>query len=100
MAGGWEFFGKFAGDNIVMEDCLKSLYTELFGSAPESVEPIAAAGSDRRYYRLRGAEPVIGTIGMELRENEAFIYLSRMFANLGLPGPEGQTAPATFRSIL
>lgn len=71
-----------------MEDCLKSLYTELFGSAPESVEPIAAAGSDRRYYRLRGAEPVIGTIGMELRENEAFIYLSRMFANLGLPVPE------------
>ena len=88
MAGGWEFFGKFAVEYIVMNDNLIRLYRERFGAEPDSVDALPAAGSDRRYFRLRGATTVIGTDGTDVRENEAFIYLARVFANLGLPVPE------------
>lgn len=57
--------------------------------APDSVEPIAGAGSNRRYFRLSGAgKTLIGVNGTDRRENEAFVYLSRHFRQSGLPVPE------------
>lgn len=67
---------------------LISLYRKLYGSAPETIVPIAGDGSNRRYYRLDGAQRCIGTIGLQQRENEAFIYLSGYFRKHHLPVPE------------
>lgn len=66
-----------------------SLYKELYGYEPEGIEKIASGGSHRDYYRLYGGgTSVIGTIGVSVAENEAFIYLSEKFGRRGLNVPE------------
>lgn len=70
---------------------LETLFKNLYGCEPLSIEALPASGSTRRYFRLYGnteSGSVIGTIGDEVKENEAFIYLSRHFADKGLPVPE------------
>lgn len=56
---------------------------------PEGITPVAAAASSRRYYRLTmpGASTVIGAIGMNSRENRAFIHIARCMAAEGIPAP-------------
>lgn len=66
---------------------LKDLYIKKFGVAPESVIQLTQAGSNRRYFRLRGVETVVGVAGTSVEENEAFIYLSRHFYSRGLNVP-------------
>lgn len=60
------------------------------------ITPIAGAGSSRRYFRISlrtqkpcGAteESIIGTIGENKRENEAFTELAKIFARHELPTP-------------
>ena len=67
---------------------LKELYRKYTGVEPESVTPLTPAGSNRRYYRLSGPVSVVGVVGVDRAENEAFIYLSRHFGKRGLPVPE------------
>ena len=54
------------------------------------VDRIAAAGSNRGYYRLLGADgsSVIGVVGTNPEENRAFTYLSAHFRHHKLPVPE------------
>ena len=66
---------------------LEELYASLTGSAPESVTALTPAGSSRRYFRLSGTESVVGVIGTNRAENEAFIYLAGHFESLDLPAP-------------
>ena len=66
---------------------LKDLYIKKFGVAPESVTQLTQAGSNRRYFRLRGVETVVGVAGTSVEENEAFIYLSGHFYSRGLNVP-------------
>ncbi|MCH5325634.1 MAG: phosphotransferase [Duncaniella sp.] len=66
---------------------LEHLYSTLTGQLPESVTPLTAAGSPRRYYRLAGSETLIGVVGTRLKENEAFLYLADHFERYGLPAP-------------
>lgn len=67
---------------------LESLYMEVFGSKPETVEPLPAHGSNRRYYRLRGAGgEAIGALNPDGAENRAFLELARHFGACGLPVP-------------
>ena len=72
-----------------MESVLK-LYSDGFKVSPDSVAPVAGAGSNRKYFRLRhsGMSDMIGTVGTDRRENNAFIYLSGHFRKAGLPVPE------------
>ena len=72
-----------------MEKLIK-LYEQWSGAMPESTERIAGAGSNREYYRLRGADgsSVIGVVGTSRDENHAFVYLSRHFVKRQLPVPE------------
>jgi aminoglycoside/choline kinase family phosphotransferase len=51
---------------------------------------MAGAGSNREYYRLRGADgmSVVGCIGTSRDENHAFICLSRHFTRRQLPVPQ------------
>lgn len=70
-----------------MTQTLETLYSQFTGHAPESVEALPGAGSNRSYYRLKGTPTLIGVCGTSLEENEAFIYLSRHFQAQHLPVP-------------
>lgn len=70
------------------ENVLQSLYEKVTGVKPTSIEPLASAGSNRRYLRLKGAESLVGVLGTSLKENEAFIYLADHFRQRGLPVPK------------
>jgi len=68
---------------------LLELYRRWNGAEPASVERIAAAGSNREYYRIANANglSVIGVIGTSRDEDHAFIYLSEHFIQRKLPVP-------------
>jgi hypothetical protein len=70
-----------------MIQTLETLYSQFTGHAPESVEALPGAGSNRSYYRLKGTPTLIGVCGTSREENEAFIYLSRHFQAQHLPVP-------------
>ena len=69
---------------------LKKLYREATGLEVTSCEAIPGAGSNRKYYRLRGTDgsTLIGAVGTSRDENHAFCYLARHFAEAGLPVPQ------------
>lgn len=68
---------------------LSELYTSHTGRAPESIEELPSSGSNRRYFRLTGPEgSLIGVIGTNLQENEAFLDFDNQFAAKGLPVPQ------------
>jgi UPF0042 nucleotide-binding protein len=69
---------------------VSNLYKSWCGSEPVSVDVLPQSGSDRRYFRLHGSngKSIIGTHGLNVPENEAFIYFSGQFQNKGLHVPE------------
>lgn len=69
---------------------LTQLYARWRGQEPKQVKQIHGSGSNRAYYRLLDdcGGSVIGVVGTSREENHAFIYLSRHFAERGLPVPE------------
>ena len=71
-----------------MEELLR-LYEDWRGCAPQSVEQLPGAGSNRTYYRFWDAEgdSLIGVVGTSREENEAFIYLAGHFGQKRLPMP-------------
>ena len=54
------------------------------------MDVLPQSGSDRRYFRLHGTDgkTVIGTHGLNVQENETFIYFSGQFQKKGLHVPE------------
>lgn len=72
-----------------LEQFLTELFSTRFG-AVLSIEPFRAHGSDRRIWRLRGADgmSVIGFHGPDQLENRAFLSFTASFRSLGLPVPE------------
>ena len=71
-------------------NAVSQLYKSWCGSEPASVEVIQQSGSDRRYFRLfdEQGKTVIGTHGLNVQENETFIYFSGKFHSKGLNVPE------------
>ncbi|MCD7713663.1 MAG: phosphotransferase [Prevotella sp.] len=68
---------------------LFELYKTHFGAYPQKAEKIAAAGSNRQYFRLSSeAGNAVGTIGTSKEENRAFIGLARYFRSRRQPVPE------------
>ncbi|MCM1349555.1 MAG: phosphotransferase [Firmicutes bacterium] len=68
---------------------LIELFTSHYGCAPEKIEPLRGAGSNRKYFRMHlNNISVIGTEGCERQENEAFLELDRFFKKHHLPVPE------------
>ncbi len=68
---------------------LHNLYKKYSGHDVEEMQPISGSGSARRYFRLSGkAGSVIGVIGTDRRENEAFVNLSRAFRSCDCNVPE------------
>lgn len=68
-------------------DTLLNLYAGVTGKAA-SIKELAQSGSARRYFRLSGASDLIGTIGTNQAENNAFIYLSQHLKKHGINVPE------------
>lgn len=70
-------------------DRLLRLYEDWRHESPVEVSKLRAAGSNRAYYRMKGADgtSVIATVGSNTEENSAFLYLSRHFKKQGLPVP-------------
>lgn len=70
-------------------DAVSQLYEQWAGEAPAGVDVLPQSGSDRRYFRLHGrsGETVIGTVGANVQENEAFVYFAAHFKSKGLHVP-------------
>jgi len=67
-------------------DAIKNLYLEWKGVEADRVEVLPQSGSDRRYFRVFGdSESVIATHGINVKENETFIYFSKHFSEKNLP---------------
>ena len=63
--------------------------THSIGENPVDIQPIAASGSARKYFRIvTESRNLIGTYSSNIEENEAFIALSGHFHNLQLNVPE------------
>ncbi len=70
-------------------EAIQDLYKKWCGKESLRIELIPQAGSDRRYYRIyTSGDPVIATHGINIPENEAFIYFSDHFALQSLPVPK------------
>lgn len=69
---------------------LQQLFKSHFGTEADTIQPIAGAGSNRRYSRLvsRQGQSAIGVEGTSREENAAFIYIARHLRQKGLPVPE------------
>ena len=72
-----------------MEQLLQ-LYKSYAHENALSCTPLPGAGSNRKYYRLRGssAKTVVGVVGTSRDENHAFCYLSQHFSERRLPVPK------------
>ncbi len=66
-----------------------SLISDRLGATVMSLSPLAAAGGDRRYYRivLDDARHVIGVVADNLADAHAFVCLSKAFADVGVNVP-------------
>lgn len=84
-----------------MSDSLLQLYKSYFDKEPETVFPISAQGSGRRYYRfISDGESVIGAINDNIAENKAFVYLSERLRKSGINVPEVYTVSDDFTRYL
>jgi len=68
---------------------LNKLYLKKFGKIPDEIRPLRSDGSDRKIYRVfSGNHSVIGILGSNREENEAFLAFSKHFIKYGLSVPE------------
>ena len=73
-----------------MIDAVSEVYKAWCGREPEQVDVLPQSGSDRRYFRLynQKGETVIATLGINVPENDTFIYFSDHFQNKDLHVPQ------------
>ena len=69
------------------QENIQTLYQTYTGHPPKDIEPLAGAGSNRNYYRLKGNPQLIGVYGTSEAENRAFLYMAQHFEAKGLPVP-------------
>ena len=72
-----------------MEEVLKQLFEKYTGQTASEITEMNSSGSNRRYFRIRGGlVSVVGVIGTNKDENNAFITLSRHFGEKGINVPK------------
>lgn len=70
-------------------DKLKDLFESYTGQKVTETEEINSSGSNRRYFRLKGGNiSVIGVVGTNVEENNAFVKLARHFIDKGIRVPK------------
>jgi len=79
----------FVGMQAII-DAVSQVYKSWSKKEPAQVDVLAQSGSDRRYFRLydEAGNTVIATHGINVPENEAFIYFAGHFKKKGLNVPE------------
>lgn len=80
----------FTGSLNMDIKALEKLFSAYVGRKPRDIEELPSSGSNRRYFRMTAGDDtsLIGVIGNNIRENEAFLDFDRQFADEGLPVPE------------
>src|SRR5215210_3267445 len=70
-------------------DAVSQVYMNWSGKEPAQVDVLPQSGSDRRYFRLydEDGKTIIATYGINIPENEAFIYFAEHFHEKGLNVP-------------
>ena len=69
-------------------ESIAELYKQWKGAEATSIEVLPQSGSERRYFRLYEEKgSVIGTYGANIKENETFLYFSRIFRGKKLSVP-------------
>jgi aminoglycoside/choline kinase family phosphotransferase len=72
-----------------IERIILSLYQKWHGSVPTHIIELPRSGSSRQYFRISTAEnSYIAAFNTDVRENKAFITMTRHFHQLGFPVPE------------
>ena len=73
-----------------MINAVSQLYKSWTEKEPAQVDVLPQSGSDRRYFRLHNEEgkTFIGTHGLNVPENEAFIYFADHFRRKNLSVPQ------------
>ena len=70
------------------EDILKGLFLNTFEKEPYEIEKLPGGGSNRQYFRLKDHfRSVIGVSGEDVKENEAFLSLDKVFGKEGIRVP-------------
>lgn len=70
-------------------EIFSSLFLGKFGKQPETIDKLPPSGSYREYYRLiSGSDTAIAAYNEDLKENQAFVYLTKHFHSKGLLVPE------------
>lgn len=69
-------------------DNLLELYRESTGSTTVEASSITGSASQRRYYHLHGTTPIVGVIGNNIAENEAFIHICNILAQHSINVPK------------
>ena len=67
---------------------LEKLYRQFTGTSPVEVCLLPISGSARKYYRMTGAATMIGCIGTNTKENNAFVTIARQMRAKGINAPE------------
>ena len=67
---------------------LQKLYQQHTGALAEQIEEMTGSGSNRRYFRLKGVQNLIGVYGTSIEENKAFLYMAEHFKKKNLPIPQ------------
>jgi len=67
---------------------LQKLYQQHTGALAEQIEEMTGSGSNRRYFRLKGVQNLIGVYGTSIEENKAFLYMAEHFKKKNLPVPQ------------
>jgi aminoglycoside/choline kinase family phosphotransferase len=69
-------------------EVIEQLVVAQFGNKAVRIEPLPQSGSDRQYFRITtDTDTFIGTFGLNVKENETFIYFTKLFNKKGLPVP-------------
>ncbi|AHF15765.1 RapZ C-terminal domain-containing protein [Niabella soli] len=67
-------------------DQITDLFIKWCGQAPDEIDILQQAGSERRYFRIwKNGKSTIGTYGANIKENESFFYFSEEFQKKNLP---------------
>ena len=68
---------------------MTKLFQDWSGESGKQMEQIAQAGSDRRYFRIKGeSKSAVGTYNADFKENKAFIYFTEHFGKKDLNVPK------------
>jgi aminoglycoside/choline kinase family phosphotransferase len=68
---------------------IANLFEQTYNHKPESITKLPESGSSRIYYRVKSIKNiVIATFNKDTKENNAFLYYSKLFKNLNINVPE------------